>query len=192
MKIIIRNMKYTDLSKVKSLNEITLPENYAFSTWENWFNKGKKYSFVALDNSLIIGYILCDGKQLISLSVNEKYRHNGIGNQLILNSLSILKNDIDLYCRVSNKIALNLYKKYGFIIKEELQNYYRNPSENGYIMVRKYIPITNIIPINNIKKKINIQKEEQQDKETKINKLKKELLLHKISNTNNIQNKFTL
>jgi len=174
MKILIRNINDNDLSNVKELNELLLPENYPLEIWEDWFNKGKEFSFIAIDNLTVIGYILCDGKKIISLAIKSEYRHNGIGKQLILNCLSVIENNIGLYCRISNLIAINLYKNCGFNIYKKINGYYQSLDkeklrEDGYLMVRKYKKI------NEFKTEIDLIK----DNQINLNKLRKELKLFK-------------
>jgi hypothetical protein len=62
-------------------------------------------------------------------------------------------------------VALNMYKKYGFVITKEISNYYKD-KEDAYEMEREYNTNT-IHLLNNIKNKNDLEK------------LKKEILLYK-------------
>lgn len=158
MDINIRNIQYDDLKIVKLLNESILSENYPIKLWEYWIEKYKKYSFVALYNDVIIGYIICDNNKIISLAVKENYRHLGIGTKLLTTCLSVIKSDIYLHCRKSNNIALKFYEKYGFIIKKKLLNFYNFPKDNAYLLCRKYKKI-DIITLDSKSEKEKLKKE---------------------------------
>lgn len=71
------------------------------------------------------------------LAVSKKYRHQHIGTELLNEMSLIAKNK---YCdyvyfevRKTNT-AQFLYKKIGYYICKEINNMYKNPSENGLIM----------------------------------------------------------
>lgn len=165
MKIIIRNIINEDLQYIKKLNEKFLPENYCIELWNIWFIIGIQYSFIAQHDDKIIGYIMCNGDKILSFAIDDKYRHMGIGTQLLLNCLSSVTNqNLILTCRASNILAQKLYKKYGFEITELLEKHYTNPKDDGYIMERKIQPINNLV-----KKEIII------DKNYLLEKLKKDL-----------------
>ena len=44
--------------------------------------------------------------------------------------------DISLEVRISNKKAINLYEKYGFIQINVRKSYYANPIEDAYLMMK--------------------------------------------------------
>lgn len=156
MDISIRNITHDDLEIVKIINEATLPENYPRKLWEFWISNYAKYSFVSVCNLSINGYIISDNEKIISFAVRENYRHNNIGTKLFLNCLNSTTNDIVLHCRKSNIVALNMYKKYDFIITKEISNYYKD-KEDAYEMKRKYDTNT-IHLLNNIKNKNDLEK----------------------------------
>lgn len=150
MKITIKPLKLTNLNNIIRINVANLPENYPDSFWkEQYYNGANKHSFVAYDNSIIIGYIFCNGSQIISFAIESNYRNKKIGSHLLLNCLSTCTNNINLYCRLSNP-ALYLYKKNNFIIQNTIENYYRNPTEDGIYL--EWIASK----IDNTKRKITI------------------------------------
>ena len=85
---------------------------------ENPFSK----EIVYIENEEIIGSlkysIIYDRMEIDNIVVNEEHRGKGIGNKLMSYLVSIaIENrlvNITLEVRVSNEIARNLYKKYGF------------------------------------------------------------------------------
>ena len=71
--------------------------------------------------------------------VEEEYKNNGIGNKLMAYLISIAINNrvenITLEVRVSNEIARNLYKKYGFREVALRKFYYAD--EDGILMEKQ-------------------------------------------------------
>ncbi|MGM9882224.1 MAG: ribosomal protein S18-alanine N-acetyltransferase [Bacilli bacterium] len=75
-----------------------------------------------IENSNVIGYLkyslIYDRIEIDNIYVEEKYRMQGIGNKLMSYLISkAIENrvvNITLEVRISNEIARNLYKKFGF------------------------------------------------------------------------------
>ncbi len=87
------------------------------------------------DNNKLIGFIifktLYDVTDLLYIVVDEEYRNKKIGSKLmdylINNSKKIM-----LEVRCDNKSAINLYKKYNFMIINIRKKYYNDM--DGYVM----------------------------------------------------------
>lgn len=80
--------------------------------------------------------------ELNRIAVAPCYRRNGIGELLID---SFLKEGGESECqtaflevRESNKSAIELYKKKGFLSYGKRKDYYRNPKENAVLMTYKF------------------------------------------------------
>jgi [ribosomal protein S18]-alanine N-acetyltransferase len=160
MDIIIRKSLPSDLQQVKALEVEVFNMGYTEDFIERLLLSG--YSYVALDKDNIIGYILSDFDDymfeseeiyeymaihndrvlftVISLAVQEKYRNKKIATALMYTLLADLEDtDIEkvaLQVRVSNTHALSLYEKAGFEIVTLIHNYYNDPQEDGYLMIK--------------------------------------------------------
>ena len=94
-------------------------------------------------NNEVIGYLeyslIYDRIEIDNFSVLEEYRNKGIGTKLMsyLVSLAISLRvvNITLEVRVSNNIAINLYKKFGFR-EVALRKYYYG-DEDGILMEKQ-------------------------------------------------------
>ncbi|MDT7888461.1 MAG: ribosomal protein S18-alanine N-acetyltransferase [Desulfurococcales archaeon] len=92
-----------------------------------------------------IGIIENFGKtgHVVSICVHRNYRGRGIGRRLmeILEKLFREKGAIEtrLEVRVSNEIAIRLYRSMGYTIAGVYTRYYSN-GEDAYIMVKKLSP----------------------------------------------------
>ena len=137
MKITLRQMKLIDIGQTMDLNKRCLSENYPRTYWIDTFQKGKTHSFVAVFAKLIVGYIFCNEDTIVSFAVDEKYRNKKIGKQLMHLCLNTFTTNVTLHVRVTNDIAINLYKSLGFVEKETLHEYYKNPLEDAYTMTRE-------------------------------------------------------
>ena len=82
------------------------------------------YKLIMIDNK-VIGCLLVknykDGKLIDEIYIEEEYRNQKIGSELIKN---ILKQDTYLWVYKDNKKAISLYKKLGFKIIEETKTRY--------------------------------------------------------------------
>lgn len=151
MKILFRNMKYTDLNPVIDINYQTLPEHYEKKYWDKWFSYGKQSCFVAIVNSKIIGYILTNGTNIMSFAVVEAHRKMGVGQMLLNHCLNQLKEKtVSLYVRTDSKAVL-LYEKYKFYITKHIPDYYKNPDCDAF-----YMSLDNVGIDYNIVKKLSI------------------------------------
>ena len=101
----------------------------------------RKIEYVIDDK--VVGYLdyslIYDRMEIDNFSVLESYRNNGIGTKLLayLISLSIDYHvvNITLEVRVSNEVAINLYKKFGFR-EVALRKYYYG-DEDGILMEKQ-------------------------------------------------------
>ena len=91
----------------------------------------------------VIGYLeyslIYDRMEIDNFSVLEEYRNNGIGTKLMSYLVSLAIDlrvvNITLEVRVSNNIAINLYKKFGFR-EVALRKYYYG-DEDGILMEKQ-------------------------------------------------------
>lgn len=131
----IRSAKFSDHKGMRAVTARNLTENYESEYWK-FVLEGNKYSFVATESNLIIGYILCDGKSIISFAIDEIYRGKGLGRQLLSHCLNMVTDTIMLHVDIANINAISLYESFGFIKSFEITNYYRNPDRNAWEMIR--------------------------------------------------------
>lgn len=80
--------------------------------------------YLLVDKEVIIGSVACYGNEIDDLIVNQKYRQQGYGKQLLLWAMQHIRErneePITLHVAAWNKKALMLYEKCGFeIVKAE-------------------------------------------------------------------------
>ncbi len=98
---------------------------------ENDINKEiNNFKMIRVDNKIVgtIGVIdYEDGKMIDEIFIEENYRNKGIGTNLIKDVLNRYKK-VYLWVYKDNVKAVNLYRRLGFIVKED--------TESRYLMIR--------------------------------------------------------
>ena len=109
------------------------------TTYSNPFSR--KIEYVIDNNS--VGYLeyslIYDRMEIDNFLVLDEYRNKGIGTKLLAHLVSLAINyrviNITLEVRVSNDVAINLYKKFGFR-EVALRKYYYG-DEDGILMEKQ-------------------------------------------------------
>jgi ribosomal-protein-alanine N-acetyltransferase len=95
----------------------------------------------------IIGFaglwLMLDEAHITTIATHPDYRGRGLG-ELLLCSMTKIAYDIaaqriTLEVRVSNTVAQNLYRKYGFVVVGTRRRYYSDNNEDAYIMTTENI-----------------------------------------------------
>ena len=96
----------------------------------NFFNSAHPYAFIIQNTSNCIGYtalrVIKSNCEVDYLAIIEKHQRRGLG-KLLLNKILLFAKEkkckvIKLSVRQNNKVALSLYKKYGFCIIKRNKN----------------------------------------------------------------------
>ena len=109
------------------------------TTYSNPFARKIEY---VIDNK-VIGYLdyslIYDRMEIDNFNVLEDYRNQGIGTKLMAHLISIAIEyrviNITLEVRISNDVAINLYKKFGFREVALRKFYYGD--EDGILMEKQ-------------------------------------------------------
>ncbi len=152
---LVRNARREDLPRVIEINRRCLPENYPVAFFEEHLERWGKAFFVAECDENVVGYVMCRVEwgwsnfkpaftrkgHVISLAVEPEYRGMGIGTALMRSALRVLREDygaeeVYLEVRVSNKPAISLYEKLGFVKVKVIPHYYLD-GEDAYLMAMR-------------------------------------------------------
>lgn len=148
----IRRAEPSDLIPVMEINLKTLPEHYSDYFYESLLAEIPEAFIIAEIGEKHVGYIMCKTEygfsnfkklgfvkkgHVVSIAVLDEYRKKGIGKALVEESVNgvKLKNCDEFYLEVrcSNNDAVRLYQKLGFMIRQQLNAYYRD-GEDAYLM----------------------------------------------------------
>ncbi len=137
--IIYRNAKKDDIDKILEIEKVSFPSPWGRVAFECEISKmfvGAGIFQVALDEekNKICGYIcaniVIDYIHILNLAVGMDYRRKGIASEFIkrIEAEAIKRKiyGITLEVRETNTAALNLYSKFGFVIKGKREKYYEN------------------------------------------------------------------
>ena len=148
----IRRAGPSDLISVMEINLKTLPEHYSDYFYESLLAELPEAFIIAEIGGKHVGYIMCKTEfgfsnfkklgfvkkgHVVSIAVVEEHRRKGIGNALVEESVNGVKlrncDEFYLEVRCSNTDAVRLYEKMGFVIRQQLNAYYRD-GEDAYLM----------------------------------------------------------
>lgn len=143
--MLIREMKVLDLDIVETMEKTLykIPWNkkqFLYEVNENEFS----FPFVVEEKNEIIGYYifwkLFEEANLVKISVAKEYQGRGISHILLEDCLKRVKaldcEKVFLEVRTSNKKAIELYKKHGFI-KTSIRKGYYDDGEDALILEKR-------------------------------------------------------
>ena len=121
----------------KSFSKVTSKMKQLFNP-NRFFANGSPPS----SRQYIIGFtgfwIMADEAHITSIAVSEPYRHQGIGEMLLISLIDLVTelaaSLITLEVRASNTAAQNLYLKYGFNQVGQRHGYYKDNNEDAVLM----------------------------------------------------------
>lgn len=144
-----------DLQSVIQINRVCLPENYTDFFFMDLHQRFPGTFIVAEEDAGIAGYIMCRIEvglsnygfgglikkgHVVSIAVLPQYRRRGIAHALISKALEGMQyykaKQCFLEVRVTNDIAISLYKKLGFEVTRTINGYYSD-GEDAYVMTKK-------------------------------------------------------
>lgn len=143
MDIILREMRLEDLDDVLQIEEKTFSPPWSRKSFEMEINENLlSTNIVAQYQEKILGYAgmwtVIDEGHITNIAVDEEYKGKSIGNYLLMGLIKQAINNgiykITLEVRKSNQVAINLYKKHGFIEAGIRKDYYVNEKEDAIIM----------------------------------------------------------
>lgn len=147
MHILIRRVKTEDLDKIAGLEEKYFSQPWSREAFENAALNDDYILLAAEHEGEIAGYVCSQisvyEADIMNIAVKEEYRRMGIATKLIevlaQESAKRGAESIFLEVRLSNKGAIETYKRNGFTEVGTRRNFYEKPTEDALIM-RKGLP----------------------------------------------------
>ncbi len=150
----IRTVEAGDLGQVLEINRKSFVLPYSSSIFREFFRE-HRYAFLVADlDGQVVGYSMSRVLRklslrglsvrrighIMSIAVDPPYRRRGIGKQLLRESIEVLEEndaeEIRLEVRVTNRLAIKIYKSFGFKEERILPGYYSD-GEDAILMVRR-------------------------------------------------------
>lgn len=142
----IRLMTIQDIDSILQLEKQLFTsqwkeEDFIYEIETNPFS----YLYVLIEEEMIIGYaglwISYEQAEITTIGIKKEYQGKGYASQLMDYLIELAKKKdcetISLEVRISNKKAIKLYEKYGFIYASIRKNYYQDNFEDAYLMVKE-------------------------------------------------------
>ena len=136
-------IKKSDLKDVVWIEKKSFKNPWRENAFKREIENDNEFShiIVARNNNRTIAFIgftcVLDEAHILTFAVHPKFRRRGIGTQLFIYALNMVKSigakKVTLEVRISNIPAKSLYKKLGFQIVAMRRKFYPD-GEDGYIM----------------------------------------------------------
>jgi ribosomal-protein-alanine N-acetyltransferase len=158
---LVEPMRWEDVPSVMDIERESFPLPWSSYTYRHELTENKNSHYIVVRSRVpeadrrawwrrllrlgvlpIIGYgglwLIADEAHISTLAVAKKYRGRGLGELLLAKmidqAMGMNAAMVTLEVRVSNHVAQNLYRKYGFVITGTRPRYYRDNDEDAHIM----------------------------------------------------------
>lgn len=142
MDIHIIPMSEGEIAGIAELEKECFAEPWSAPSLKEELSNENARFFAAVQGGEVVGYIgcilVCGEGSITNVAVKKSARRTGVASCLLEALISALKKEgaesIFLEVRLSNTPAQKLYEKFNFCVCGERRDFYRNPTENAYIM----------------------------------------------------------
>ena len=148
-KIDFRILDDSNYKLIKDLQQDIYTRNWNEGEIEHLLKKGGGQGLIIYLSKKPIGYCffrnLVDEAEILSLEIKSKYRNKGFG-LLLFKKVELYFADKKI-CKCflevnkNNNLAINFYKKTGFVYIKNIKNYYKinNSYQDGLLLQKTYI-----------------------------------------------------
>jgi ribosomal-protein-alanine N-acetyltransferase len=143
-RIVIQRMKKEDVAQVARLERICFSDPWSKDAFMEELQSKLSIPLVAKSNKKVVGYAclwhLVDQLEVANFAVSPVHRSKGIGeklmNKILLEATEKGCQSVVLSVRESNRAAISLYVKLGFVEVGRRKKYYRLPTEDALTMLK--------------------------------------------------------
>ena len=140
--LVIEEMKIDDIDGVFEVEKNCFEDYWSKDSFKKELSNNLAKYLVAKVDGKVVGYVgiwfVVDEGHITNVAVHKDYRGQKIGDRLIDKLVQVCRENkivsMTLEVRVSNIVAQNLYKKYGFKMAGIRKEYYSNNKEDAIIM----------------------------------------------------------
>ncbi len=143
--MLIRGINHDDLEQIIEIERKCFSIPWSKVSYEKELENKLAYYQCAEESGIILGYMgmwrILNECHITNVAVLPQYREKGVATNLINKMIEICKcseiTQMTLEVRESNIPAINLYKKFGFLVAGKRPRYYQAPTEDAIIMWKK-------------------------------------------------------
>lgn len=141
--MIFRKMALDDIAQIVAIEEASFSTPWTADAFHHELEMNEHAHYVVLEkDGLVIGYcglwIIIDESHVTNIAILPEYRGQKLGDALLKEVISEAKGlgvkTMTLEVRVSNEVAKQLYRKYGFQNGGIRKRYYADNQEDGLVM----------------------------------------------------------
>jgi len=138
----IRKMIFKDLDEIMEIEKRSFFTPWTKTMFLESLSSEIYKNFVIEEQNEVIGYIMLyyiqDEGHITNFAINPLFRKKGYATKLLSYVIDYFKKksivEFFLEVRESNKVAINLYRKFGFEIIGRRKRYYSDTNEDAFIM----------------------------------------------------------
>lgn len=139
----IREMQLTDLTDVHAVDQASFSAPWSKETYKREITDNRyAHYFVIEADGEVVGYaglwLVMDDAQITNIAITPKFRGYKIGEKLfgyvVQYAINLGAKRLSLEVRKSNKVAQNMYRKFGLVSGGVRKNYYPDNGEDALVM----------------------------------------------------------
>ena len=141
--MIICEVTSEECEEILKIEKACFSDPWSISDFEYQIKNPYSKLIGAFANGRAVGFVntvcIVDEIEINNIAVLEEYRGKHIADRLLEFAFSLQPKAVKAYLEVreSNLPAQKLYQKHGFVKYSERKNYYQNPTENAWLMVKQ-------------------------------------------------------
>ena len=149
MSCIIRRMTLDDFEQVVAIDQVSfsLPWPARSFRLELTDNPASRCWVADLERRVVcmaVAWLIVDEIHIATIATHPDYRQQGIGKELLLHTLRSAKEEgaitSFLEVRESNDVALEMYRKFGYVESGRREGYYKDNNEAAILMKLDRLP----------------------------------------------------
>ena len=143
MTLELRKLELRDLSAIERIERESYPTPWSRSMFASELVKQTSLSIAAVTSEdQLVAYLVLsryvDAWHVMNVAVEESHRRLGIASAMLEHVFDLTRADLQrgytLEVRVSNRAAIGLYERFGFVARGVRRGYYTDNREDALIM----------------------------------------------------------
>jgi [ribosomal protein S18]-alanine N-acetyltransferase len=143
MSVLLRKMTLDDVEQVIAIDQVSfsLPWPQRSFQFELTDNPASRCLVAESDGrvvGMLVGWLIVDEIHIATIATHPDFRHQGIGKKLLSLALDSAREEgalsSFLEVREGNTVALEMYRKFGYVEDGRREGYYKDNGEDAILM----------------------------------------------------------